>query len=353
MPYRRNDSKIWYALYTNARGQRTRKSTGTEDRREAEAIEAKWRLEARRERTLGEKPDLTFEALMIAYLKHSADKRSIDRDRNAIKALRQVFAGRSMNRLGPPDIHAYKGSRAAQGVAPSTVNRELAVLSSAINLTNREMGQSLPNPASGRKHRGITHRVRWITTDEAARLLDACARSRNPHLADFVTLALHTGMRKNEILGLEWSRVDLGNRLLYLEDMHTKSGKRRSIPINAIAREIIVRRLEARMRTGDQATLVFTSRSGRRVNTLQKVFKHACAQAGITNFRIHDLRHTCAAWLVSSGVPLSEVRDLLGHCSVTVSERYAHLAPERVRQAVEILEGVSQTGTQERKKNEL
>jgi integrase len=71
---------------------------------------------------------------------------------------------------------------------------------------------------------------------------------------------------------------------------------------------------------------------------VKKSFASACAQVGIQDFRTHDLRHTCAAWLVSVGVPLAEVRDLLGHASVTMTEKYAHLAPDRVRAVVSLLE---------------
>jgi integrase len=73
-------------------------------------------------------------------------------------------------------------------------------------------------------------------------------------------------------------------------------------------------------------------------------FSRACKRAHIKDFRIHDLRHTCATWLVTAGVPLSEVRDLLGHSSVVVTERYAHLAPENVRAAVEKLSNRSRSG---------
>jgi integrase len=83
---------------------------------------------------------------------------------------------------------------------------------------------------------------------------------------------------------------------------------------------------------------VFAHPDGNRIQDVKKAFGTACRKAGITDFRIHDLRHTCAAWLVSSMVPLTEVRDLLGHSTVKMTERYAHLAPENVPAAVARLE---------------
>lgn len=79
---------------------------------------------------------------------------------------------------------------------------------------------------------------------------------------------------------------------------------------------------------------MFCHEGGERIVSVRRSFATACRRAGITDLRIHDLRHTCAAWLVSSGVPLMEVRDLLGHSTVTMTERYAHLSPDNVRAAV-------------------
>lgn len=83
---------------------------------------------------------------------------------------------------------------------------------------------------------------------------------------------------------------------------------------------------------------VFAHQDGRRVLDVKRSFATACKRAGIADFRIHDLRHTCAAWLVTAGVPLAEVHDLLGHRSIEMTERYAHLAPDNVRAAVTRLE---------------
>ena len=84
---------------------------------------------------------------------------------------------------------------------------------------------------------------------------------------------------------------------------------------------------------------MFCDRKGRRTLNVRRSFQTACRRAGIADFRIHDMRHTCAAWLVTAGVPLTEVRDVLGHSTVKMTERYAHLAPENVRAAVAKLDG--------------
>jgi len=140
------------------------------------------------------------------------------------------------------------------------------------------------------------------------------------------------------LLNLEWSRLNLTERLIFLEGRHTKTGKRRTIPLNADAYQAILGRARFRARHCPASPWVFAHSDGKRVQDVQRGFGSACDRAGIEDFRVHDLRHTCAAWLVTAGVPLAEVRDLLGHASIVMTERYAHLAPERVRAAVTRLE---------------
>jgi integrase len=186
-------------------------------------------------------------------------------------------------------------------------------------------------------------RVRWISREEAARLLEAAKASRSPYLADLVILALNTGMRREEMLGLEWCRVDLQAGLIHLEAQHTKAGKRRSVPLNRAAREAILARARFRAKHCPASPWVFCKMDGERIHEARKGFLAACAKVGIVDFCFHDLRHTCAAWLVSAGVPLTDVRDLLGHSTVSTTERYAHLAPERVRSAVAMLDEVAES----------
>lgn len=300
----------------------------------------KWRLEAHRERQWGEQPSRTFDEMMLAYLEGpGAEKRSGERDRYSAKHLYPVFTGRELHTLTPANVREYIDDRRGEGASSGTINRELGLLSSAINYARKEWEWDIPNPAVGRRLKEPEGRVRWINREEAESLIQAAAvEPKAPHLADFIRLALNTGCRRNELLGLEWKRVDLQAALIYLEAHHTKSGKRRSIPLNALARESILARARFRDQHCPSSPWVFCDRQGRRVQSIKRSWATACRNAGIEDFRVHDLRHTCAAWLVSAGVPLTEVRDLLGHSTITMTERYAHLAPENVRAAVELLD---------------
>jgi integrase len=239
--YRRKDSPWWWASYVDGSGRRTRRSTGTADRKEAETLPAKWKLEAHREKHWGEQPSRTFDELMLAYLDGpGADKRSAERDRHSAKRLYPFFTCRELHTLTASDIRAYIDTRKEDGVGPGTVNREIGLLSAATNYARKEWDWDIPNSAQGRRLREPEGRVRWISREEADSLVAAAANEpQAPHLADFIRLALNTGCRRDELLRLDWRRVDLQAGLIHLEAHHTKSGKRRSVPLNRPARDAI------------------------------------------------------------------------------------------------------------------
>jgi len=250
MPYRRKDSPVWWVSYTDANGQRVRQPTGTTNRKEAELLEAKWKLEIHRERRWGEQPLRSFGDLMLGYLRATADKRSADKDRMRTKHLRRAFGGMVMNEITPAHIRAYVDGRKSEGIGNATINRELALLSAAINYANKEWEWALPNPVKGRKLKEPEDRVRWLTTEEVEKLVRAAeTEPKALHLAVFIRLALNTGCRSGELLGLEWSRVDFQGSLIYLEARHTKAGKRRSVPLNDAAGEALIDRARFRRST--------------------------------------------------------------------------------------------------------
>ncbi len=116
------------------------------------------------------------------------------------------------------------------------------------------------------------------------------------------------------------------------------------MPLNQSARRAILAQARFRSEHCPESPWVLSDTRGERIRDVKRSFRTACRRARIQDFRFHD-RHTCAAWLVSAGVPLTEVRDLLGHSSIKVTERYAHLAPENVRAAVAVLDaGESRSG---------
>ena len=146
-------------------------------------------------------------------------------------------------------------------------------------------------------------------------------------------------MRKGEILNLNWDNVDLKHGFILLSQ--TKNGERREIPINGTLRETLSERFrgtEERPRRINVPYVFYDYPTGNRFQSTQKSFKSACNEAKIKDFRFHDLRHTFASHLVMAGVDLTTVRELLGHKTITMTLRYAHLAPSHKVKAVDLLD---------------
>ena len=141
---------------------------------------------------------------------------------------------------------------------------------------------------------------------------------------------------------MRWTDVGLSTRLLRLP--MTKSGEWQTVPINENARGVLVRRMRLRDEVCPESSVVFFHETGRpgadvgaRILHLQHSFNRACREAGIEDFRVHDLRHTFASWLVMEGVDIFKVSKLLLHGSVQMTERYAHLSSDYSHEAVDVL----------------
>ncbi|HXC40358.1 MAG TPA: site-specific integrase [Burkholderiales bacterium] len=280
---------------------------------------------------------MLFEEAIAFYLHWKKQRgKGVERDEYSLKRLVPHFAGKGLREIRRRDVRAYVDVRLSESAAPATVNRELKLPSAAVNIVRVELEVELPNPFEAVGLSEGEGRVRWISRQEATALVLA-ARGRWPHLSSFIELGLNTGCRRNELLALEWRRVDVDRGLLLFEARHTKSRRRRTVPLNDAARRALDRLRDWVGLHAPGSPWVFGRPGGGRLQTVQKGFKAACERAGVEDFRVHDLRHTCASWLVMAGVSLYVVRDLLGHSSITVTERYAHLAPEQVREAVQLI----------------
>lgn len=282
--------------------------------------------------------ELTIDDVFRVYASETTHRSKV-RDGYSARRLLSHFGGMRAAEVRRVHVRSYIAARTADGVQLSTVARELRHLSAALNHVRFEHEIDITNPVQRIRIQEPEHRIRWITPDEAADLVKACSEhARRPHVANFVRLALNTGCRRGELLGLEWDRVDFDRCVLRLEAEHTKAGKRRVVPLNEQAIEVLRDQWRwVRQNLGASVPWVFAMTKDTHLTTVQKTFTRACCRARIADLRVHDLRHTFASWLVMSGESLYVVKDLLGHSSITVTERYAHLAPKQGAQAVQRL----------------
>lgn len=281
---------------------------------------------------------MTLDEVAAFYLS-AKQHRSKWRDQCSLNRLSPFFKNQKLSEISRKRVRAYVQYRQNGGVTLSTVRRELRFAAAAVNYVRIEHEVDLKNPFQALQIPEAEGRSRWLSKDEAERLIAAASLyARTPHLPCFIRLALNTGCRRGELLGLEWPRVDMARRLIFLEARHTKSAKRRTVPLNDTALAALGELLQWHLKHHPGSPWVFPSSAGGHIRWLKTAFRNSCNRAGIQDFRIHDLRHTCASWLVMAGVDLYVVRDLLGHASITTTERYAHLAPARAAAAVTLLD---------------
>jgi integrase len=318
------------------KGRKIQKSLETSDRRLADQIESKLKVELLEGKffNLPKGRHKTFKELAERYLAektvHKAPRTQIT-DRMIFKLhLIPFFGDRLIGEIAAKDINEYKAKRFSEKVVSDTVNRELAVLKACFNVAVREYEWLEQSPGLRvRKEKAGKGRVRYLTKDELKALYGQLPEWLKP----MFDLARFTGIRQGNLLNLEWKDVDLFRKTITLQE--TKNGDRHGVPINETLFEVMVGLFKRR---NISETKVFT-RNGKpvAVSTLGNVFRGSCKTVGIVNFRWHDLRHQFASELVQRGVNIYEVQKLLCHRNITMTMKYAHLAPENLRNAVNVL----------------
>ena len=205
---------------------------------------------------------------------------------------------------------------------PATVNRYLAALSHVFTVAVKEWGWLEQNPLSKvSKKKEPRGRVRFLSDDERQKLLTACQNSQSPWLYLVVVLALSTGARRMEILGLSWEDVDLNRGVITLHE--TKNGERRILPITGHALALLKEHVNVRV---THTNLVFPGNNLKNPIDLRTPWETALKNAGIEDFRFHDLRHSAASYLAMNGASLAEIAEVLGHKTLQMVKRYAHLS---------------------------
>lgn len=253
--------------------------------------------------------------------------------------LSPTLANKPLRDIKPIHLERIKKTMAEAGRSAQTVRHVLAALRQVFNFAKRHGIYAGDNPVSlVKKPSADARRLRFLTHDEADRLLAALAE-RESNVHDMALLALHCGLRAGEIFSLTWGDVDIERGVLILRD--TKSGKTRA----AYMTEAVAAMLAGMERRGPN-DLVFPSATGGRIVQISETFNRAVAALGLNNgvtdnrqkVVFHTLRHTFASWLVEQGIDLYSVKELMGHGTLAMTERYSHLSPDKLRRAVKTLE---------------
>jgi len=325
--YRRKDSRYWWINLVLPDGRRLCQSTRCVHRTDAEAYAVRLKNELLEARKQGLPGVVAWQQAVVRYIEEFADKNSLSDDRDHLKKLDPYLRSLRLEAIDMTVLQPFVRDRKTRdGVSNATVNRALEVVRRILNVAHQDWRwlRAVPKIRMLMEPR---RRVRFLRREEADRLIEILPG----HMKPIVRFALATGCRAGEILGLEWSRVDLERQVAWLDHGTTKNGDGRGIPLNADA----VTALESTH--GQHPRWCFTY-AGRRIQNSSSAWDTAKRRAGIEDFRFHDLRHTWASWHVQSGTSLQELMELGGWKSYEMVLRYAHLAPEKLKSVAQRIE---------------
>lgn len=312
----------YYIVWTE-RGRSRERSTGTADRQEAEIVFASFLQQRQRRAGPRDPSELLITDVLADYAEEIGTKAmASDRIAYAIVPLTDFWEGRLIGNVTRQTCEAYRNWRKRSN---GTVRRELGVLRAAINHAHKE----------GRLTRTVHVQLparpepkdRWLTKGEAAALLRAALRSTKArlYLPLFIVIALHTGARKDAILKLRWSQVDLqGGRIDWNPVGRRRTKKQR--PRARIPSKLLPHLRRARLRGSDLGFVIHNN--GRPVGDPKRAFKAACRRAGLEDVSPHVLRHTRATWGMQAGADKWELAGFLGMTTETLETVYGHHHPD-------------------------
>jgi integrase len=287
----------------------------------------------KREPTFGEAWK-RYDAWLDTGKKHVYDDRN--RYKNHIKAR---FASKALSQITTHDLEKFKDSLLKKGLAPQTTKHVLVLIR---QIYNKMIAWGLwadQNPIKGVKMPKINNRrVRFLTHKEADALLQEI-RKVSQQVWEYSLLSLHTGMRADECFSLLWGHIDYDQDMIHVAD--PKGGPSRDVYLTKKVREMLQAKKE-----GSKADFVFRATHGGKIPEVSKTFLRTVKKMGfndsITDRRqkvmFHTLRHTFASWLAIQGTPILEIKELLGHTTLAMTERYAHLIPDQKRESVRRME---------------
>jgi integrase len=337
--------RLWWVAYSDGGGRQLRESSGSEKKTDALAVLEKKRTEVRegKQPILKKGKKVRFDDFSKDYLKEREEKKSYAFAQQMIGQLNKFFGKYHLDQITLPIVKQYKQQRRndeavnrGKKVSPATINREISVLRNALNVAvENERLRFNPLVRQGKAlFTKENEKQRIFTNEEISALI---AEATLP-LKWFIILAINTGMRESEIMGLRWNEVDLGGKVITLEASRTKGNRKRAVFMNEVVAALLSERKLQRREQGSE--YVFPNPS---TEMPYKWISHSWAQllekckikpAG----RFHDLRHTWATRAAEAGVPQVDIKDTLGHRYSQTTDRYMSGTDKRKREAVHLVQ---------------
>jgi len=337
--FRRRGSPFWWIRYADPNGRIVRVSTGTTEKTLAKKVLAKKKTLVVEGKHLDKKkvPKTTFYQLCDQYWELEGQHKRMKGLSHMLEIWKKAFSNTPVRELNQQKVERFLVDKMTDRKwSSATRNRHLTMLKAMFN-KGLGWGLVVDNPAIGiKKLRENGARTRFLDQSEINCLLGSAS---GDFYAILVT-ALHSGMRRGEILKLRWSDIDLKNQIITVQE--SKSGQKRMIPMDTTLHNTLSD-LPSRFQKG----YVFPSpvNPGKQRFDVLRQWRKVIKISEIDSVRFHDLRHTFASHLIMNGVDIKTVQELLGHSSLTMTMRYTHLAPDHRTRAIKILDTALQTDT--------
>jgi len=319
--YKRGDT--WWLCFTAPNGERIRRSTGTADKQEAQEYHDHLKVELWRVHKLGEKPRRTWQEATVQWVREKDHKAKLNEDIAKLKWIDPFLGGKYLDEIDRELVSKIGEAKKAEA-SPSTSNRYLALVRAILRIA-RDEWEWLDHVPKVKMYPEPKKRVRWITHEEAVRLI----KELPLHLADLAAFTLATGLRQRNATYLRWDQVDMARGMAWIHADESKSGRAITVPLNGDALTVLNRV------KGTHPVYAFTYAGKPVARTTTKAWYAACERAEIENFRWHDLRHTWASWHVQAGTGLQELMELGGWSCMEMVLRYAHLGGEHLKRAAD------------------
>ena len=271
------------------------------------------------------------------YLQWAERQKDYNNKKYVVPKLCKEFGNLPLQKFNTFIVEKYQSKLLKQKLKPSSVNREISVLKHMFSkaydwqmigdLTLKQIQKVKQLPVDNKK-------LRFLTVDECVLLIDACEEQLIP----IVITAINTGMRKTEIFKLKWQHVNLFNG--YIQVVDSKNNESRQIPMN----ETVIQTFNNLTRRLGIDYVFYNHQTLKPYTDVKRAFSSSCKRSKIHDCTFHTLRHTFASHLVMAGVDLTTVKELMGHKSLSMTLRYAHLAPKHKADSVSKLNGILQSG---------